>query len=206
MRKPVSAAACLVLLVASGAAQTLPTVDEKSFVEQFVAAAMERTRHPVRYDGSYRRIPYPGGDVPAEIGVCTDEVIRVYRALGVDLQKEVHEDMRRAFAEYPRTWGMRRPDRNIDHRRVPNLMRFFERQGAALAVTGKPDDYQPGDLVTWDLGGGVPHIGMVVDRRSGDDKRPLIVHNIGAGPKLEDVLFAWRITGHYRYRGPATER
>jgi hypothetical protein len=171
------------------------------FVERLVEAALQRTRHHVVYDGRYRRIPYPGGDVPDSIGVCTDVVIRSYRMVGIDLQKEVHEDMSAAFAAYPKTWGMERPDPNIDHRRVPNLRAFFRRRGAALPVTRNPDDYRPGDLVTWMLPGNLPHIGIVTDRRSTDGRRPLIVHNIGSGPKLEDLLFAFPITGHYRYRG-----
>ncbi|MCA1591173.1 MAG: DUF1287 domain-containing protein [Acidobacteria bacterium] len=168
-----------------------------------VEAAIERTTHQVRYDAAYVVLPYPGGDVPAETGVCTDEVIRAYRAVGVDLQKEVHEDMARDFAAYPRTWRLRKPDANIDHRRVPNLMAFFERQGASVPVTQEAKDYRPGDVVTWDLGGTMTHIGIVVNMPSpSDERRLLIVHNIGAGPQMEDVLFNWKITGHYRYAGP----
>lgn len=172
------------------------------FAGRLIAAAMERTRHDVRYDGSYRSIGYPGGDVPADVGVCTDVVIRAYRAVGIDLQQVVHEDMSTAFADYPAIWGLRRPDSSIDHRRVPNLRTFFARQGAALAVTDDADDYRAGDLVTWMLPGNLPHIGIVVIGRSSDDGRPLIVHNIGSGPELEDVLFAFPVTGHYRYAGP----
>ena len=150
------------------------------------------------------RIPYPNGDVPADTGVCTDEIIRVYRAVGVDLQKEVHEDMLRNFSMYPneRRWHLTHADTNIDHRRVPNLMTFFARKGEALPTTTTAKDYAPGDLVTWDLGGNVPHIGIVVDRKSAQTRRYLVVHNIGKGPQMEDVLFNWRITGHYRYFGP----
>lgn len=169
------------------------------FAARLSDAAIDQTKHEVRYDPAYVRIPYPGGDVPPDTGVCTDVVIRAYRTLGIDLQKEVHEDMRRAFDAYPKIWGLSRPDTNIDHRRVPNLARFFERRGTKLAVSTDPSRYAGGDIVTWDLGRGVPHIGIVVDRRSADGRRPLIVHNIGAGPKLEDVLFSWKITGHYRY-------
>ena len=176
----------------------------QQFLKKLVAAAEERTHRAVRYDPAYVRIPYPGGDVPQDTGVCTDEVIRSYRALGIDLQKEVHEDMERNFSVYPqqRRWLLSHTDTNIDHRRVPNLMVFFRRKGESLAVTEKPADYSPGDLVTWDLGGGVPHIGIVVDERSPEGGRRLIVHNIGQGPRREDVLFAWKITGHYRYYGP----
>ncbi len=176
------------------------------FLDRLSDAAVERTNHQVRYDPTYFRIPYPGGDVPAEVGVCTDEVIRSYRALGVDLQRLVHEDMESNFALYPRKWGLKKPDTNIDHRRVPNLMVFFERQGAAQPVTDDARDYKPGDVVTWDLGNGLTHIGVVVAVPSASDEGRLqIVHNIGAGPKMEDVLFAWKITGHYRYEGPRRE-
>jgi uncharacterized protein YijF (DUF1287 family) len=169
--------------------------------DQLVAAAHRRTQQTVRYHPAYVRIAYPGGDVPADTGVCTDVVIRAYRALGIDLQKRVHEDMRRAFARYPKLWGLRRPDSNIDHRRVPNLRVFFKRHGKALPVTRSARDYRPGDLVTWNLKarGSLPHIGIVSSARSGDRKRPLVVHNIGAGPVLQDMLFEYRITGHYRY-------
>lgn len=173
------------------------------FLDAFVAAAVERTSHRVRYDPTYFQIDYPGGDVPEEVGVCTDEVIRSYRKVGVDLQKEVHEDMAANFDLYPKRWGLRRPDTNIDHRRVPNLMTFFSRKGEALPVTRDARDYRPGEIVTWDLGRGVPHIGIVVNVASpADPRRFQIVHNVGAGPKMEDVLFEWQITGHYRYEGP----
>lgn len=180
-----------------------PAADRRQeFVRRLVAAAIDRTSFIVRYDGSYVGIKYPGGDVPSGTGVCTDEIIRIYRKLGIDLQKEVHEDMRNNFSAYPKTWRLTRPDSNIDHRRVPNLMTFFRRRGEALPISSAATAYSPGDLVTWDLGGGIPHIGMVVDRRSADGRRFLIVHNVGEGPKMEDVLFRWKITGHYRYYGP----
>jgi uncharacterized protein len=180
------------------------TAAQQAFIRKLVAAAIERTHHQVRYDPAYVRIPYPGGDVPPGTGVCTDEIIRSYRAVGVDLQKEVHEDMVRNFSAYPRKWNwlLARPDSNIDHRRVPNLAEFFRRKGETLPITANAADYLPGDLVTWDLGGGVPHIGIVVDRKSPESGRYMIVHNIGAGPQLEDVLFNWQLTGHYRYFGP----
>jgi uncharacterized protein len=179
----------------------------EEFLKRFVAAAIERTGHPVRYAGKYVRIPYPGGDVPADTGVCTDEIIRSYRTVGIDLQKEVHEDMLANFAAYPskRIWGLTQPDSNVDHRRVLNLMTFFSRKGEALPATARAEDYAAGDLVTWDLGGNVPHIGIVVDRVA-DGRRRMIVHNIGSGPKMEDVLFHWKITGHYRYFGPTLQR
>jgi len=195
--------ALLVLLPASllGAQET---TQQKAFLQRLVAAAIERTSHHVRYDSSYVRIPYPNGDVPANTGVCTDGIIRSYRAVGIDLQKEVHEDIVRNWSAYPhdRRWRQGHPDSNIDHRRVPNLAVFFGRKGEALPITYGADDYSPGDLITWDLGGGVPHIGIVVDRKSPQGERYLIVHNIGEGPRMEDVLFRWKISGHYRYFGP----
>ncbi len=176
----------------------------QDFLRRLVSAAIERTTHAVRYEPSYVRIPYPGGDVPADTGVCTDEIIRSYRAVGVDLQKEVHEDMTQNFSAYPRKWRWfsGKPDSNIDHRRVPNLMVFFQRKGETLPITTLPRDYNPGDLVTYDLGGNVPHIGIVVDRK-GSSGSYMIVHNIGRGPQMEDALFNWKITGHYRYFGPS---
>jgi uncharacterized protein YijF (DUF1287 family) len=183
---------------------TDPTSPQQ-FLKNFVSAAIERTHHTVRYDPAYVRIPYPGGDVPSDTGVCTDEIIRSYRAVGIDLQKEVHEDMVQNFSAYPRSWHwlLARPDSNIDHRRVPNLMVFFQRKGQALPTSSRVEDYSPGDIVSWDLGGGVPHIGIVVDQKSQQTGRFMIVHNIGQGPKMEDVIFNWKITGHYRYFGPS---
>lgn len=178
-------------------------------LEQLVAAAVERTNHQVQYDGSYQQIAYPNGDVAADRGACTDEVVRAYRAVGIDLQKEVHEDMQANFAVYPHRFGLSQPDTNIDHRRVPNLMTFFARKGQQLPITNNPADYTPGDIVTWNLGGGQTHIGIVVDVPSETDAaRWQIMHNIGAGPQIQDALFAWQITGHYRYTGPppANER
>jgi uncharacterized protein len=175
------------------------------FLQRLSAAAIERTHHVVRYDPAYVRIPYPDGDVPADTGVCTDEVIRSYRALGIDLQKEVHEDIVHNVSAYPlRAHAVSaKPDTNIDHRRVPNLMVFFRREGEPLPITTRAEDYSPGDIVAWDLGGGVLHIGIVVDQSAARSGRYMIVHNIGAGPRLEDVLFDWKIVGHYRYFGPS---
>ena len=174
---------------------------DAAMIERLLDAARERTLHTVRYDGRYIRIPYPNGDVPKDIGVCTDVVVRAYRKLGVDLQKLVHEDMRAHFSRYPskRIWGLSRPDPNIDHRRVPNLQVFFKRFGQSLKVTSNPSDYLPGDMVTWVLPGNLPHIGFVSAQRSADGKRPMIIHNIGAGPKIEDMIFDYPITGRYRY-------
>jgi uncharacterized protein YijF (DUF1287 family) len=152
------------------------------------------------YDGRYVRLSYPGGDVPIERGVCTDVIVRAYRHAGVDLQVRVHDDMKRNFAAYPKNWGLRRPDSNIDHRRVPNLQTFFRRKGERLPVTQRGADYKPGDIVTWLLSAGVPHIGIVSDVRVPNTDRYQIVHNVGSGAQIEDVLFAYEITGHYRYR------
>ena len=179
----------------------------EEFVKKLVSAAEERTHHAVRYEPAYVRIPYPGGDVPADTGVCTDEVIRSYRSVGINLQKEVHEDMEKNFSAYPRKWRWlsSHTDTNIDHRRVPNLMVFFGRKGETLGTTQRAEDYLPGEIVTWDLGGNVPHIGIVVDQKAGASGRYMVVHNIGQGPKMEDVLFHWRITGHYRHFGESGE-
>jgi hypothetical protein len=170
--------------------------------ERVSYAALDRLRYRVHYDGRYVEIPYPNGDVPANMGVCTDTVIRAYRKLGIDLQKYVHEDMSRNFYAYPNLpkWNEAGPDPNIDHRRVHNLKAFFTRHGARVPATTNPRDYRPGDLVTWSLGGDQEHIGIVVDRKSSvDPDRYLVVHNIGEGERLEDVLFKMPITGHFRY-------
>lgn len=180
----------------------LPFVESYSqtnFDERLSKAALELTKQKVTYDPSYFRIPYPNGDVPADKGVCTDVIIRAYRKLGIDLQKEVHEDIKANFSKYPRKWGLTKPDRNIDHRRVPNLMVFFTRHGNKLPVTTAARDYLPGEIVCWDLGGGITHIGIVVNKKSADGEKYLIVHNIGAGQVMEDCLFKFKITGHYRY-------
>jgi hypothetical protein len=196
----------LVVSLVSGLAlaDALETPAQRQFLQKLSAAAIERTSHHVRYEPAYVRIGYPGGDVPADTGVCTDEVIRAYRALGIDLQKEVHGDIVANWKAYPHDprWQEAHPDTNIDHRRVPNLGVFFRRNGVTLTITLQAADYSPGDLVTWDLGGNVPHIGIVVDRKATGSNRYEVVHNIGAGPQLEDVLFSWKITGHYRYYGP----
>jgi len=191
----------LALSLASAASARGSPAGEAAFFRRLTDAALAQAGQRVIYDSSYRRIPFPGGDVPADVGVCSDVVIRAYRAVGVDLQQRVHEDMERAFASYPHLWGLRAPDPNIDHRRVPNLETYLRRQGARREVSRSPDAYAPGDLVVWTLAGNRPHIGMVTRRRSRDGARPLIVHNIGFGPKLEDALFAFPIAGHYRYRG-----
>lgn len=180
----------------------LPFVESYSqtnFDERLSKAALELTKQKVTYDPAYFKISYPNGDVPADRGVCTDVIIRAYRKLGIDLQKEVHEDIKANFSKYPRKWGLTKPDRNIDHRRVPNLMVFFTRHGNKLPVTNAARDYLPGEIVCWDLGGGITHIGIVVNKKSADGERYLIVHNIGAGQVMEDCLFKFKIIGHYRY-------
>jgi uncharacterized protein len=170
------------------------------FYERLSDAALELTKDHVQYDPAYFTIGYPNGDVPKNKGVCTDVVIRAYRKLGIDLQKEVHEDMAAHFDLYPKNWGLSHPDKNIDHRRVPNLMVFFSRHGIVKPITASAVDYVPGDLVCWDLGDKVTHIGIVVDMQSPDGKRYLIVHNIGSGQNLSDCLFDFKIIGHYQYR------
>ena len=157
------------------------------------------TQQRVSYDPSYFRIDYPNGDIPADKGVCTDVVIRAYRKLGIDLQKRVHEDMKANFDEYPKNWGLTKPDKNIDHRRVPNLMVLFTRHGKVKGISQDPQNFKPGDIVCWNLGGGITHIGIVSNLRSPDGRRYLIIHNIGAGQVAEDVLFDYRIIGHYTY-------
>jgi uncharacterized protein len=178
---------------------------QDNFYNKLVSQALEQTKKQVVYDAAYCTLKYPGGDVPEGKGVCTDVVIRSYRGLGIDLQKEVHEDMKKNFSLYPKYWKLKKPDPNIDHRRVPNLMVFFRRFGTTLAVSDKAEDYQPGDLVCWNLQGkksdqGITHIGIVSNVKSADGKRYKIVHNIGAGNKLEDMLFDYVIIGHFRYR------
>lgn len=164
-----------------------------------LAKASSQIGETLSYDPNYRQISYPMGDVARNTGVCTDVVIRAYRdAFGIDLQQRVHEDMRANFSRYPKNWGLKKPDRNIDHRRVPNLMTFLTRQHARLPISQQAADYKPGDIVTWDLGRGITHIGLV-DATQTADGRPLIVHNIGAGTKREDLLFQYKIIGHYRW-------
>ncbi len=178
-----------------------PNIVADDFENNLVNAALERTKHLVIYNGAYRSISYPNGDVPANIGVCTDVVIRSYRGIGIDLQQLVHEDMRTNFSTYPskRIWGLNKPDSNIDHRRVPNLQIFFTRHGKVLPISTNPKDYQAGDMVTWMVSGNLPHIGIVTNQISSETGNPYIVHNIGLGPKKEDMLFDYKITGHYKY-------
>jgi uncharacterized protein YijF (DUF1287 family) len=172
---------------------------QPTFTSKLSNAAISLTKNAVVYDPTYFKIAYPMGDVPLGKGVCTDVVIRAYRKLNIDLQRLVHEDMVLHFNIYPKRWGLKRTDTNIDHRRVPNLMVFFNRFGRSLPRTLVPTDYHTGDIVCWDLGGGITHIGIVIENRSKDGKRHLIVHNIGGGQVMEDCLFNWKIIGHYRY-------
>lgn len=165
---------------------------------KLIAAARAQVGVTVHYDSAYTALAFPDGDVPRERGVCTDVVIRAYRdALGIDLQALVNADMRTAFAAYPRTWGLKAPDRNIDHRRVPNLRTWLARRGAALPIPPDASGWRPGDIFTSLVAGTGTHIGLVSDRRGRDG--PLIVHNIGGGTREEDGLDAWPITGRYRW-------
>jgi uncharacterized protein len=174
---------------------------ENNFQQKLSEAAILLTRDKVVYDPAYVSIKYPNGDVPKNKGVCTDVIIRAYRKLGVDLQKEVHEDMKANFSLYPnlKKWGLKKTDTNIDHRRVPNLEVFFSRKGKKLAVSQNPKDYRTGEMVTWMINDKLPHIGIITNKKSPDGKRPMIVHNVGAGQVLEDCLFSYTIVGHFRY-------
>jgi len=182
----------LLLLLMSGQGLASPA-------QSLVTAARKQIGVTVTYDGSYRTLRYPGGDVPLDRGVCTDVVIRAYRELGIDLQRSVHEDMRANWAAYPTRWGLKKTDTNIDHRRVPNLAVFFQRHGTSLPVSTRADAFKPGDIVTWNLPGNLPHIGIITDATSSDGT-PLVIHNIGAGTQMDDILFAYEMVGHYRYQ------
>ncbi len=168
-------------------------------LEKVNASAVEQTTQTTGYDASWVKIDYPNGDVPLNTGVCADVVVRAFRKAGIDLQKELHEDMKKNFSKYPQKWGARRPDTNIDHRRVPNLMMWFDRQGKSLPITKDAREYLPGDVVAWELDNGLMHIGMVSKVKAEGSDRYAVVHNIGMGARLEDVLFEWRVIGHYRY-------
>jgi uncharacterized protein len=172
----------------------------KTFEEKLSNAAISIIDKNVIYTPSYVSIKYPNGDVPSKTGVCTDVVIRSYRKLNIDLQKEVHEDMKANFSLYPKTWGLKSTDTNIDHRRVPNLETFFTRKGKKLVVSENPSDYKTGEIVTWMINGKLPHIGIVTHKKSADGKRPLLVHNVGGGQVLEDCLFDYKIVGHYLFK------
>lgn len=174
---------------------------KNDFQQKLSEAAILLTKDKVEYDPAYISIKYPNGDVPKNKGVCTDVVIRAYRKLGIDLQKEVHEDMKANFSSYQnlKKWGLKTTDTNIDHRRVPNLEVFFERKGQKLEISNNPKEYKTGELVTWMINNKLPHIGIVTNKKSPDGKRPMIVHNVGAGQVLEDCLFSYPIVGHYKY-------
>lgn len=176
-------------------------IRERTFFDDLSDAAIDRTMHRVSYDPKYVNIPYPMGDVPQDTGVCTDVIIRSYRKFGIDLQQLVHEDIKKNFRQYPakKVWGSKKPDSNIDHRRVYNLQAFFERHGESLVISDDPKDYRPGDLVTWQISSKFPHIGIVVDVGTDDPDRFMVSHNIGEGPKIDDILFEFPISGHYRY-------
>ncbi len=186
------AALAVAALLRASAAVPQPAPD---LSRALARAAQRQVGVTVTYDAAYRRLSYPGGDVPLDRGVCSDVVIRAFRSIGVDLQAEVHADMRRNFKLYPQLWGLRKPDPNIDHRRVPNLMRFFQRKGKARPLDAP---YAPGDVIAWRLPNGLHHIGMVAEGRSRQG-HPLVVHNIGQGAQVEDVLHAFEKLGHYRW-------
>jgi uncharacterized protein YijF (DUF1287 family) len=173
---------------------------QTNFHDRLADSAFVLTKQKVVYDPTYFVIKYPNGDVPDGKGVCTDVVIRAYRKMGIDLQKEVHEDMKVNFSKYPNKWGLTKPDKNIDHRRVPNLMVFFSRHNSTQSISQNPKDYLPGDIVCWNLYDAVTHIGVVVKNKTADGQRHLVVHNIGAGQVMEDCLFSYKIIGHYRYK------
>ena len=168
-------------------------------LKQMLAGAIAQAGVTTGYDPAYVKLDYPGGDVPEKTGVCSDVVVRAFRKAGIDLQKEIHEDMIAARSDYPTKWGAISPDANIDHRRVLNLMAYFRRHGKSLPISYDASDYQPGDIVAWDLTSGIDHIGLVTNMLSDSEDRYMIVHNIGAGTRVEDVLFDWNIKGHYRF-------
>ena len=179
--------------------QPAPQVKLAPAVEKMVNAAHTQTEVTKTYDPAYTVIPYPNGDVPREKGVCTDVIVRAFRdGANVDLQKDVHEDMKRNFTVYPKKWGLKKPDPNIDHRRVPNLMTYFMRQGKSLPLAQESKDYQPGDIVAWDMGGGITHIGIMSSQWDESVGRYKVVHNVGWGVAIEDRLYDWKIIGHYR--------
>lgn len=193
-----SAPAAPAVYSATQASAKKPSGAKATPLEKMIADAVEQTTYTVTYDPAYVKLDYPMGDVPLDRGACSDVIIRAFRKAGVDLQATVHEDMKNNFAAYPKRWGLSQPDTNIDHRRVANLMTYFEREGKAQKISNEAPDYLPGDVVAWDLGGGTTHIGLVIDQKSPVSPNYLVVHNIGAGAQIQDVLFAWQIIGHYR--------
>jgi len=197
-QRPSQRRAVAVVAPPSPVAEPLPP-NASPQLKQLVEAAIEQSKITTGYNPSWVKIDYPNGDVSSDTGVCSDVIVRAFRKTGIDLQKEVHEDMTRAWSDYPRKWGARGTDTNIDHRRVLNLTTYFNRQGKSLPITNDRADYSPGDVVAWELSDGVEHIGILTNLSSEPDKHYLIVHNIGAGARVEDVLLAWKIIGHYRY-------
>jgi len=194
-----SLTACSSAPRARAASPQAVSVEVAPALRPVLESALEQTRVTVGYDPAYVRIAYPGGDVPIKTGVCADVIVRAFRKGGVDLQKEVHEDMARNFAAYPNRWGLNAPDANIDHRRVANLMTYFKRRNKSLPITANAKDYLPGDIVAWDLGRGLLHIGIVANAHPPQSENYYMIHNIGAGAQMEDIMFSWRIIGHYRY-------
>lgn len=190
----------LLLLFTGNTAITFPPAKVADFYQKLSDSAIALIDNKIEYDPTYYKIAYPNGDVPKGKGVCTDVVIRAYRKLGIDLQKEVHIDMSKNFAKYPKTWGLKSTDTNIDHRRVPNLQTFFTRHGEVKAITENANDYKPGDIVTWMINDKLPHIGIIVNKKTLAGNRYLIVHNVGSGQVMEDCLFKYKLTGHYRYK------
>jgi uncharacterized protein YijF (DUF1287 family) len=174
---------------------------QTDFFTRLADSTVTLTKQNVQYDPSYFQLHYPNGDVPSNKGVCTDVIIRAYRKLGIDLQKNVHEDMSENFALYPKIWKMSHTDKNIDHRRVPNLMVFFKRHGTVKSMSTDAKDYLPGDIVCWNLGGGITHIGIIIKRKVPGTDKHFVVHNIGGGQVEEDCLFTYKIIGHYQYSG-----
>jgi uncharacterized protein YijF (DUF1287 family) len=185
-----------ILLLSKG----IDAIAQVPFFILLADSALSLTKQNVVYDPSYFTIAYPNGDIPSNKGVCTDVIIRAYRKLGFDLQQAVHQDMKTNFSAYPKKWGLKSPDKNIDHRRVPNLMTFFTRNNAQLVISNLAKDYQPGDVVCWNLGGSITHIGIVSKIKSTKHKGYQIIHNIGAGQVLEDMLFDYTLIGHYRFK------
>jgi len=181
-----------------GFSQDQPTSSAHS-LQKLLKGAYEQTKETYLYDPAYVALSYPGGDIPRDRGVCSDVVIRAFRQAGVDLQVELHQDMKRHFSQYPKIWGLSGPDTNIDHRRVPNLMTFFKRMGKALPISASAADYQPGDIVAWRLTNGLLHMGVISDRNVASSDTPMVIHNIGSGAMVEDILFKYEILGHYRY-------
>jgi uncharacterized protein len=167
-----------------------------------VTAARGQIGVTTTYDPAYTKLAYPMGDVAQSKGVCTDVVVRAYRKVNIDLQALVHQDMKANFSKYPKIWGLKKTDTNIDHRRVPNLEVFFQRKGKSLAISTTAENYKAGDIVSWRLDNGLAHVGVVSTKKSSFGLRPLVIHNIGQGTKEEDVLFSWKIVGHYRWFTP----